>query len=294
MVELEPRLRKTYTQIIDGILAESDIETISAKAIRRGLAERGHDISDHREEVNALIMARFDIFNSGDAPTTNGNGHGDSNSTSTPISDSPHAPNGHSHTKKRTTSDASASSSNPSISSPPPKKKAKKAVSVEEDDAAYAARLQAELNAASRTRATRGAATRKDRPAAGGSLKGKGKKVKRAKKKSANIIEDSDAESGEGGDSGDGPVKERKKGGFHKEFALSAPLAALVGESQLSRPATVKKIWQYIKANDLQVPEDKRNIRCDEALRAVFKQDKVHMFSMNKALSQHFYPLDAE
>jgi upstream activation factor subunit UAF30 len=61
---------------------------------------------------------------------------------------------------------------------------------------------------------------------------------------------------------------------------------------QLSRPQTVKKIWEYIKANDLQDPSDKRQIRCDEPMRNIFKQDRVHMFTMNKILNQNLYAAD--
>lgn len=48
---------------------------------------------------------------------------------------------------------------------------------------------------------------------------------------------------------------------------------------QMSRPQVVKKIWEHVKANDLQKPDDKRQILCDETLRAIFKQDSVHMVS---------------
>ena len=64
------------------------------------------------------------------------------------------------------------------------------------------------------------------------------------------------------------------------------------GLLQLSRPQTVKRIWAYIRAHDLQDPKDKRMIRCDEGMRAVFKQDKVHMFTMNKILNQNLYNMD--
>jgi upstream activation factor subunit UAF30 len=73
---------------------------------------------------------------------------------------------------------------------------------------------------------------------------------------------------------------------------LSPALSELLRETQLSRPQTVKKIWEYVKERDLQDPEDKRQIRCDEPLRAVFKQDRVHMFTMNKILSQNLYAID--
>lgn len=61
---------------------------------------------------------------------------------------------------------------------------------------------------------------------------------------------------------------------------------------QSSRPQVVKKIWEHIHANDLQVPEDKRQIRCDDKMQRVFKTDKIHMFTMNKHLSSQLYPLE--
>jgi len=54
----------------------------------------------------------------------------------------------------------------------------------------------------------------------------------------------------------------------------------------------VKKLWEYIKANDLQDPTDKRQIRCDDKMQAVFKQTKVDMFQMNKLLGHQLYPVD--
>lgn len=75
-------------------------------------------------------------------------------------------------------------------------------------------------------------------------------------------------------------------------MGLSEPLSALLGETALSRPQTVKRIWAYVKERDLQNPDDKRQIRCDDKLRAVFKTDQVHMFTMNKILAGHLYPME--
>jgi upstream activation factor subunit UAF30 len=75
---------------------------------------------------------------------------------------------------------------------------------------------------------------------------------------------------------------------------LSEPLSAMLGQPALSRPQTVKQIWAYVKERDLQDPSDKRQIRCDDAMYAVFKQDKVHMFTMNKLLASHLYPAEEE
>jgi chromatin remodeling complex protein RSC6 len=44
----------------------------------------------------------------------------------------------------------------------------------------------------------------------------------------------------------------------------------------------VKKLWDYIKSNNLQNPSNKSEILCDDKLRAVFHVDKIHMFTMNK------------
>ena len=56
----------------------------------------------------------------------------------------------------------------------------------------------------------------------------------------------------------------------------------------------VKKLWEHIKANDLQDPSDKRQIRCDEKMLAVFKQTRVDMFKMNKEIGNHLYPVGEE
>lgn len=75
-------------------------------------------------------------------------------------------------------------------------------------------------------------------------------------------------------------------------MGLSPALQELLGATQLSRPQTVKQIWAYVKERDLQDPNDKRHIMCDDKLRAVFKTEKVHMFTMNKILAGQLYPID--
>ena len=54
----------------------------------------------------------------------------------------------------------------------------------------------------------------------------------------------------------------------------------------------MKKVWNHIKALNLQDPNDKRQILCDDKMYAVFKQDKVHMFTMNKILGKHLYEVE--
>lgn len=219
------------------------------------------------------------------APTANGANHDEDDEDVSP--------------KKRKASSGDESDLSDVADSPPPKKAKKKSKPEAESDEAFARNLQAEING--EKRATRGGGTTKKKPAA--------KQAKKPKKKSSTKIsaaDDSDLASGS-----EKPEKE-KKGGFHvrdtasqhavhttnsplqKLMALSEPLSAMLGQPALSRPQTVKQIWAYVKERDLQDPSDKRQIRCDEKMHAVFKQDKVHMFTMNKLLASHLHPMEEE
>lgn len=89
-----------------------------------------------------------------------------------------------------------------------------------------------------------------------------------------------------------GAKVEKPKTG-HKPNALQQPLqpsqdlAAVVGEGTMARGEVVSKVWEYIKANKLQNPDDGREILADAKLKKVFGKDKVTMFEMNKFLAAH-------
>jgi upstream activation factor subunit UAF30 len=72
-----------------------------------------------------------------------------------------------------------------------------------------------------------------------------------------------------------------------KPLQPSKELAAVVGSDPLPRPEVVSKVWDYIKTNNLQNPQNKREIVADDKLRAVFGKERVTMFEMNKHLAQH-------
>lgn len=74
---------------------------------------------------------------------------------------------------------------------------------------------------------------------------------------------------------------------FMKALKPSAELAAVIGAEPLPRTEVTKKIWEYIKQHDLQNPQNKRMIRADDKLRAVFGQDEVSMFEMTKLVNKH-------
>lgn len=75
---------------------------------------------------------------------------------------------------------------------------------------------------------------------------------------------------------------------FMKPMTISDDLAAVVGKGPMPRSDVVKKIWVYIKKNDLQDAKNKRNINADANLLKVFGGKKtVSMFEMAKLLSKH-------
>jgi chromatin remodeling complex protein RSC6 len=76
-------------------------------------------------------------------------------------------------------------------------------------------------------------------------------------------------------------------GGLARPVTPSADLAAIVGSAPLPRSEVVSKVWDHIRRNNLQNPNNKREILADDKLRKVFGVDKCTMFEMNKHLSRH-------
>jgi len=76
--------------------------------------------------------------------------------------------------------------------------------------------------------------------------------------------------------------------GFMKPMKPSEALAKIVGNEPLPRSEMTKKLWEYIKKNNLQDAENKRNINADGNLLAVFDGKKqVSMFEMTKLVNKH-------
>ncbi|HEX9671549.1 MAG TPA: SWIB/MDM2 domain-containing protein [Thermoanaerobaculia bacterium] len=75
---------------------------------------------------------------------------------------------------------------------------------------------------------------------------------------------------------------------FMKPLQPDDALAAVVGSEPLPRTEVTKKIWDYIKKNNLQDPENRQMIRADDKLRPVFGgKDKVSMFEMTRLVNNH-------
>eukprot|EP00744_Colponema_vietnamica_P000714 GILI01001254.1.p1 GENE.GILI01001254.1~~GILI01001254.1.p1 ORF type:complete len:313 (+),score=119.92 GILI01001254.1:46-984(+) len=88
--------------------------------------------------------------------------------------------------------------------------------------------------------------------------------------------------------------KEKKKGsgggGLQKPLQPSAALASFLGsDDPIARTQAVKKIWEYVKAKDLQNPQNRKEFILDEKLGKLFKgRKKIDMFECSRELSQHF------
>ena len=75
---------------------------------------------------------------------------------------------------------------------------------------------------------------------------------------------------------------------FMKPVQPSEALAAVVGSKAIPRTEVTKKLWAYIKKNDLQDKKNKRMINADAALKVVFGgKSAVNMFDMTKLVGKH-------
>lgn len=88
--------------------------------------------------------------------------------------------------------------------------------------------------------------------------------------------------------------EKKKGGGFNKEYAWSEEMAAFLGEGYMSRPQVTKRMWEYIKTQGLQKPEDRRVILCDERLQRLFSVPSLNMFKLPVMINKHMRQDDRE
>ena len=159
--------------------------------------------------IKTLIMARFDKFMAEKNATPVTNGHAasvkDESEQHVEKASSP----GRKMNQKRESDDEDLSD----VPDTPPRKKKRKPEPAVDDDAAFAARLQAEENV--RARPTRGGATRKAAVV---------KKKKGPKKKTSSKVKAEDDSDVEGSGSEAEEKKVNRSGGFH----VNCPNAALI------------------------------------------------------------------
>ncbi|KAI6168666.1 SWIB/MDM2 domain-containing protein [Pisolithus thermaeus] len=236
-----------------------DLTTISARSVRKELATdpslglTSEELKARRPEVDKLIA---EIYATVSRAPTNGTG------------ESKRKRDDQEEEEGSTVADAQAEESEAGGDTEeepkPVVKKARKAV--ERSDAELARKLSSEINGRSRRTSV------------------SPRKTKRKTMKSSETVD-----SGDDGDDEERKKKKRSggaKGGFAKQYTLSQPLSVVIREEKLSRPQVVKRLWEYIREHGLQNPSNKKEIMCNDALRAVFAVDKIDMFRMNKVLGQ--------
>jgi len=89
--------------------------------------------------------------------------------------------------------------------------------------------------------------------------------------------------SGKSGDKAAGAAR----GGLNQTVQPDAQLAAIVGNEPITRAEMTKRLWDYIRSNNLQDQQNRRNINADDKLRPIFGKDQVSMFEMTKLVNQH-------
>ena len=84
------------------------------------------------------------------------------------------------------------------------------------------------------------------------------------------------------------PTKRKPNAALMKPVQPDAVLSAVVGPKAGPRGELTKRLWDYIKKNNLQDAKKRTMINADDALKVVFGGKKqVSMFEMTKLVSKH-------
>lgn len=81
--------------------------------------------------------------------------------------------------------------------------------------------------------------------------------------------------------------KKKANPALMKPVQPTEQLAKIVGSDPLPRSEVTKRVWAHIKSNNLQNPQNKREIIADEKLQPIFGGSKLDMFQMTKAINNH-------
>src|SRR6476469_5978424 len=85
------------------------------------------------------------------------------------------------------------------------------------------------------------------------------------------------------------PKKSTRKpnAAFMAPLTPDETLANVIGSKPAPRTEVVKKIWDYIKKNNLQDKTNRRMINADGKLRPLFGKDQISMFDLAKIVSKN-------
>ena len=138
----------------------------------------------------------------------------------------------------------------------------------------------------------------------GANLKPRSKFIKQALSDAINAMDESESED-EDESEDEKPEKKKRATGLSMKKEISSELASFMGISsssseeedpsktptrEASRTEIVKFMWDYIKENELQNPENKREIFLDTKMKSLFGCNTFTMFTMNKYIGAHIHP----
>jgi chromatin remodeling complex protein RSC6 len=83
-------------------------------------------------------------------------------------------------------------------------------------------------------------------------------------------------------------TKRKPNAAFMKPMMPSGALSEVIGAKPMPRTEVTKKLWAYIKKNNLQDAKKRTMINADDKLKAIFGgKGQVSMFEMTKLVSKH-------
>lgn len=82
-------------------------------------------------------------------------------------------------------------------------------------------------------------------------------------------------------------AKRKPNAAFMAPLTPSNTLGDVVGSKPIARTEIIKKIWDYIKKNNLQDKKNRRMINADSKLRPLFGKDQISMFDLAKIVSKN-------
>ena len=74
---------------------------------------------------------------------------------------------------------------------------------------------------------------------------------------------------------------------FMAPLNVSSGLAEVIGSKPMPRTEIIKRIWDYIKKNNLQDKKNRRMINADAKLRPIFGKEQISMFELAKVVNKN-------
>ena len=82
-------------------------------------------------------------------------------------------------------------------------------------------------------------------------------------------------------------MAKKKKGGGGLVIPSEELAEVIDHDGPLYRTEVTKRVWDHIKANDLQDPDDKRTIIPDEWLKPIIGSRPINMLKLTSKISAH-------